>query len=114
MSNTPEDTELQKEIESFLYITNHSKYYYLRLTQVGHDPAVAGIDLDAHVVIKRILNLITLNTQKAIEKDRTIRDPKVRLWTLNFVYSPTNPMFTQKNVEEYIADLPNPTEAGEK
>jgi len=60
------------------------------------------------------LDNLTLNTQKAIEKDRTIRDPKVRLWTLNFVYSPTNPMFTQKNVKEYIADLPNPTEAGEK
>ena len=105
MSNTPEDTELQKEIESFLYITNHSKYYYLRLTQVGHDPAVAGIDLDAHVVIKRILNLITLHTNKARIDELT---KHLSAFGLGHI------LMTKEDVDARIAQLTNPTEAGEK
>ena len=105
MSNTPEDTELREAIISIEFPDG------LQRSNTGFTQIIRNAQ-EKH--IDSLMNLIDLHTQKAIENDRTIRDPKVRLWTLNFVYSPTNPMFTQKNVEEYIADLPNPTEAGEK
>jgi len=97
MSNTPEDTALENKLGELYFSTD----------DIGHFRQLDNQEISS------IMNLITLHTQKVIENDRTIRDPKVRLWTLNFVYSPTNQMFTQKNVEEYIAQLTNPTERSE-
>ena len=85
MSNTPEDTELRRKISKM--IEGISAGYH------GED----GIDY--------IMNLITLHTQEA-ERVARIDELKRTSGCPGFLLEPT--------IKHRIAQLTNPTEAGEK